>query len=327
MNRTPFVVSGIVLAIGPAATAQAPGAATPRPTAAATTAVVDDRAADRAELATLVATFVRAFEAGDARALAATFTEDATVADDSGTTRGREAIEARFAAYLADNPKARIQVQPESLRLITPDVAVEDGRAVITPAAGSGRRASSKYTVVYVRRDGRWLHSSLRDFDDVEPPPSDRLRDIEWLVGDWVNESQDAVVLSTVKWSDDRNYLLRDFTVQVAGRPAIKGTQRIGWDPSLKQIRSWVFDSEGGFNEGYWSRSGDRWMIKSHGVHHDGKAVSATQTITRLGRDALRWASSDRTRGDDHLPSGDEFTMVRRPPQPLTGTPGSPRGR
>ena len=32
-------------------------------------------------------------------------------------------------------------------------------------------------------------------------------------------------------------------------------TQRIGWDPAAKQIRSWEFDSEGGFGEGTWGET------------------------------------------------------------------------
>ena len=175
---------------------------------------------------------------------------------------------------------------------------------------------NTKYTVVYVKQDGRWLQSSLRDHSAEEPPVPERLKDLEWLVGDWVNESAAAVVHTTCKWSEDRHYLLRDFSVLVAGKPAMKGTQRIGWDPAAKQVRSWVFDSDGGFSEGYWSRLGDQWMIKSHGVHHDGKPVTATMMITRLGPGTLRWSAFDRTRGGELIPEVDEFTMVRRPPMP-----------
>lgn len=30
------------------------------------------------------------------------------------------------------------------------------------------------------------------------------------------------------------------------------GTQRIGWDPLTRRLRTWVFDSSGSFGEGNW---------------------------------------------------------------------------
>ena len=79
----------------------------------------------------------------------------------------------------------------------------------------------------------------------------------------------------------------------------MKGSQRIGWDPSAKRLRSWVFDSEGGFGEGVWSKSGNQWIAKMTGVTSDGKTASSTNVITaRLQgpRDAAV-ARSDRRRG------------------------------
>ena len=96
----------------------------------------------------------------------------------------------------------------------------------------------------------------------------------------------------------------------------MSGSQLIGWDPRLKQIRSWVFDSDGGFSEALWSRDGDRWVIKSIGVVKDGRAASATNILTRVNRDTIRWTSVDRTIGSEVLPDAEEITLVRKPPQP-----------
>jgi uncharacterized protein (TIGR02246 family) len=277
--------------------------------------VPPERAADAQVLGDLVVAFERAFAAGDARTLASMFTEDAQVTDDSGSTIGRPAIEARFQNYFATNPGIKIRLTVDSLRFNGPDVATEEGRAVVTPAAPGAASETTRYSVLYVRQGGRWLQSSVRDFA-VEPAGPDRLKELEWLVGDWVNESSSSVVTTNCRWSDDRHYLLRDFAVTVQGSPVIKGTQRVGWDPAKKQIRSWVFDSDGGFSEGYWSRMGEQWMIKSHGVDHDGKDVSATFSISRLAPGRLLWRTADRTRGGETITGTDEYTMVRRPPQP-----------
>jgi uncharacterized protein (TIGR02246 family) len=280
-----------------------------------TPVVEADRAADARTLGDLVIAFERAFAAGDSRTLASMFTEDAQVADDSGATIGRPAIETRFQNYFAANPGIKIRLTVDSLRFLGPDVANEEGRAVVTPGTPGAASETTRYSVIYLRQGGRWLQSSVRDYA-AETAVPDRLKELEWLVGDWVNESSESVVTTNCRWSDDRHYLLRDFAVTVQGKPVIKGSQRVGWDPAKKQIRSWVFDSDGGFSEGYWSRLGEQWMIKSHGVNHDGKDVSATFTITRLAPGRLHWRTTDRSRGGEAISGSDEYTMVRRPPQP-----------
>ena len=89
---------------------------------------------------------------------------------------------------------------------------------------------------------------------------------------------------------------------------------RLGPDCS-GQFKTWIFDSEGGFGEGYWTRNGDQWVIKAEGVRQDGQPASATNIITRLGKDRASWQSVDRTIGGAAVPGVDEFTIVRKPPE------------
>ena len=92
-------------------------------------------------------------------------------------------------------------------------------------------------------------------------------------------------------------------------------SQRIGWDPLAKRIRSWVFDSEGGYGESVWARNGDAWVIKATGVRSDGTTASATNVLVRTGTDGYVWRSTDRIIGDEVTPSI-EVKAVRKPPQP-----------
>ena len=46
----------------------------------------------------------------------------------------------------------------------------------------------------------------------------------------------------------------------------------IGWDPATEQIRSRVFDSDGGFGQGTWKKKGNRWYIQQSGVLPDGRS-------------------------------------------------------
>ena len=143
--------------------------------------------------------------------------------------------------------------------------------------------------MIYARQGGRWLHARIRDEPEEEVTPHDRLRELEWMLGEWVNESDDEVVYTTCKWSADGNYILRDFDVKIEGRIALRGTQRIGWDGQREQFRMWVFDDSGGFAEGLLTRDDDRWLVKGSGVQSDGaRSVSFTTAITPLEKDRLR---------------------------------------
>ena len=84
------------------------------------------------------------------------------------------------------------------------------------------------------------------------------------MVGEWIDDGGNVVVRSSCRWSDDGNFLLQEFNLQIGEREAQRVTQRIGWDPLAKRIRSWVFDSDGGFGESVWARDGDAWIINGH---------------------------------------------------------------
>jgi uncharacterized protein (TIGR02246 family) len=283
-----------------------------------------NRAADEKAIREAGAAFARAYDAGDVKAIGAMFTEDAEVIDEDGRViQGREPIAALFASDFEANPGETIEINVESIRFLGPDTAVEDGRTKVLPARSRAKviteiasPQSGRYTVLYVREAGRWLQASVREHPDKEVTPHERLEPLAWMVGDWVDEGSDSVVLTAARWSEDGNFLLRDFTIQIRGKPAMKGTQRIGWDPLTRQIKSWVFDSEGGHGEAYWAHDHDRWIVKASGVHPDGRTASATQIYTVVNRDLVRWKSIDRTSGDQLEPEISEFVMVRKPPQP-----------
>ena len=177
---------------------------------------------DEKAIADLVAAFAKAFNAGDAAAAAATYAEDALVVDEHGErTEGRAAIRAQLAASFADSPGSTIAIKVDSLRFLGPDTALEEGRTTITPAGPGGVPEMTRFTVVYIKKNGQWLQSAVRDELAHDLTPHDRLKELEWLVGDWINESQDAVVNTTCKWTDDGNFLVREFTMKTQGQPVL----------------------------------------------------------------------------------------------------------
>jgi hypothetical protein len=145
--------------------------------------------------------------------------------------------------------------------------------------------------------------------------PHEQLRQLEWLIGDRVDESGNAVVKTSTRWSEDKNFLLSDFLIQLPQRGTVRGTQRIGWDGSIGKFRSWVFDAEGGHAEGLWSHVDGRWIVKVTGVRPDGDVGTATNIYAPADPDSFFLSSVDRIVGDAAAPDV-TVKVVRRPPEP-----------
>jgi uncharacterized protein (TIGR02246 family) len=261
--------------------------------------------------------YVKDFNGGDTKALVTRFTEDAEVIEEDGFRyNGRALIEERLAETLAASPGAKMVIEVEDIRLLGPDAAKEVGRTIVTPAKG-GPTTHRRYTALLVKRKGNWLLSSVREEHDPMVTAHDRLQVLAWMVGDWIDEGPDAVVRVNCRWSEDGNFLMRLFTVKHQGKDVMTVTQRIGWDPAAKQVRSWEFDSEGGFGEGKWGGDGDRWVIKHTAIRPEGTTVSATNTMVRARPDLVRWSSTDRYLGHEPMPDEPAYALVRVPNPPL----------
>jgi uncharacterized protein (TIGR02246 family) len=274
-------------------------------------------ASDEEAIRQTVTSYVKAYSAGDAKGVAAHFTADAEFVDDEGhVVQGREAIEKTLADSFAEAPGSKLEAKIESIRFIGPGAAVEDGTATVT-APGGTAPVTSRYTVVHLKSEGKWLIASVRD----QAPAGGRehgekIKALDWLVGEWVDEGPDAVMLFSCRRSDDGNYLLRDFTIKVAGHDAMNGSQRIGWDPQSRRLRTWTFDSEGGFSDGVWHRDGESWVLKSTGVTADGEPSSATSIFTYVNPHTMTWQAIDVVIGGDRIPDTGVVQVVRKPPQP-----------
>ena len=115
------------------------------------------------------------------------------------------------------------------------------------------------------------------------------------------------------KWSEDKNYLICEFRHTSATGSPRKSSQRIGWDPSIRKIRSWLFEADGGFAEGTWTVVDEGLVAKHSSVNPDGVTASATITWTPKGKDRFTIVGTQRIVGDGREPNF-EITVTRRPP-------------
>ncbi len=260
--------------------------------------------------------YEKAFNAGNAQELAALFADKAEVVDEDGDVlQGRPDIEARYVELFKTYPEAKIVVEVTLLRQLGPDVAVEDGFSTIAldPKEPESR---SPYTVVHVKRDGKWLFASVRDYpEETTLTAHDHLVPLEWMVGHWLDESRSGKVETTCAWSDDGNYLLQEYVVKTRRGVELKGTQRIGWDPLRRMIRAWVFDDAGGIAESTWTAVEGGWVVKAEGTMPDGQPISATRFVIPVTADSYRIDSSNQIFGGELLPDS-SVRVVRQPPAP-----------
>ena len=154
------------------------------------------------------------------------------------------------------------------------------------------------------------------DADDLPPVPShyEQLKELEWMIGTWIDQDDQARVETTCQWTRNQNFISRSFTVFVEDKIDMAGMQIIGWDPVAKQIRSWVFDSDGGFADGRWTRKGNHWYVATSGTLPDGRKAASTNIITYVDNNKFKWQSVNRSLDGRPLPNIDEVVIVRAKP-------------
>ncbi len=146
---------------------------------------------------------------------------------------------------------------------------------------------------------------------DSAAPPQTPLAQLQWLVGDWVDQGDGATVRTRCRWAHRRHFLWQSFTVETANEDVLEGVQVIAWDPVRQQIRSWTFDSEGGFGEGTWRHDGDHWNVRAAHTLASGGRASAINVYTPLDENSFRWKSINREIEGELQPNIPEATVVR----------------
>ncbi|HTN04596.1 MAG TPA: nuclear transport factor 2 family protein [Planctomycetaceae bacterium] len=260
-----------------------------------------------------VETYVKAFNDRDATALAAQWSPEAVYENrlTGEEVTGRAAIAEQFTKQFKELPDLKMEINVESIRLLSPNAAVEQGVAKLLSPKAEPEEVS--YTALYVRQSGKWLLDRVTDGDtDSVPSNYGRLKSLEWLIGDWVDQDEQVSIETSCHWAKNQNFLVRSFAVSAGGAIDTSGMQVIGWDPAVKKIRSWTFDSDGGFAEATWTQQDDRWFIRNTGVLSDGRKASMVNVMRKLDDNSFSWQTIERTVGGELLPNINEVEVVRK---------------
>jgi len=325
---------------GPGATGIARPPAAPVGDGTEPAAVAEIRAASRA--------YVEALARGDGATLAAMWTADGDIIDEQGGVHNGRATVAAMQPQADGTEAPQLRIAVTSIRMVTATVAMEDGSVEFQPTGGGPARRG-RFTATWVKEDDGWKLTSVRE-NRFESDAGDggELADLDWMVGEWdvidaapvtaaaPGNAADAATGSapaaprlraTVRWNSTHTFLIRELRLAEAPRgasaerPATPGdgleggglivSQRIGWDPASKLIRSWSFGEDGSHGEGVWNREDDSWFVRTSSVLPDGSTTTAVNVYRFDGDDTCTWQSFPTHAGAD-APAPVTATLVRR---------------
>jgi uncharacterized protein (TIGR02246 family) len=252
---------------------------------------------------TAMQAYEAAFNKGDLDAVMAFWTPDAEfISDDGKAARGRDAIAALTKHAFTEHKGLTVKLVNKSIRFVKPDVALQD--AIVTLSAQDKAADTGPYTAVWTKIDGKWLLASVRDLPEGAPAAGSNysaLKQLEWLVGEWTGEAKDFSASLSIRWDKNQSFLIIEQTIKMIDQN-LSLTQVIGWDASNQQIRSWVFDSRGGFGAAFWTRQGNEWELQVAGVLSDGRTTSSLNRWKYIDDHTADWQSTERQVDSQPMP-------------------------
>jgi uncharacterized protein (TIGR02246 family) len=232
---------------------------------------------DDAAIRKMLAGYAAAYNKGDADVSSLHFAQDCEFTDDTGRVlKGRDAIRKDLEQLFIAAKGLKLDAAVESMRKLATDAYNVRGSATVTRPDGSTTK--SQYVLVVAKRDNNWVIADARELSSDDTTSANPLSGLSWMVGDWSDATDDLEVTAHCSWSPNQHFLVRTHTVISNGDLELQGTEVIVYDPIQKQIRSFMFDSDGTVTESTWTGDGKTWTVKSKGFLADGKKASATHT-------------------------------------------------
>ena len=258
-----------------------------------------------------------AYKRNDAKAFAMIFTVEGEYIDANQIVfHGRKAITDEFTTFFSDTPGSSMKIDVISIRSIARNLMSADCTTHFK-ASETAPSIPGRCRIVLSREADVWQIASLQEWDNggEESSHHTHVSQLEWMIGEWIGEGRNSHVHFHCRWDESGNYLIRDFTIEVAGARPLSGTQRIGYDPMTHRLKMWVFDSAGGFSEGYFNRDGEKWILKTSGVTSEGFLASATNTLTRVDEHRMTAETTEHFISGERIQETETLTIVRKPPR------------
>ncbi len=262
-----------------------------------------DPAADEKAIKSRMEEFQAAFNHQDAKKLSSLWSSNAIYSNPATgeVAEGREAIAKLFKEKFEYGKEKQIEFVHKNVKF-SPDEAIEQGLMKVTIAGKPAKQVAFQMT--FIKEKGKWLIDQVNQIE-VQPAPSnfEHLSALAWFTGEWKNGDPNVEVAFIGEWDQYKNFLTQHFAMKVYGQDDLKGKQIIAWDPIEKKIRSWVFDSDGGFGEGTWTKVDKSWYASMKYKLSDGRTATATNVYTPIDDHTYTFASVEREVAGQILPN------------------------
>lgn len=257
-------------------------------------------------------TITQALNQGNIDSIASLLTDDAEMSRPliGDVLQGKEAI-LKFLKERSQERKERnlqFSFKPESVEFPDADTAVVEGISEVGNSQGLFLRQARR--VELVKENGKWLISSIDDVE-VAPAPPSHLKELEWLIGNWKDQTEGVTLTSNISLGKFQNFIIDKFNMTLYKAEVIEGVQIIGWNPAEKRIQSWIFDSDGGHGTGFWTNRGNSWEVALNYVLGDGRRGSETLIYTKVDASQHRFESRNRKINGESVPDLEPVTMAK----------------
>lgn len=269
------------------------------------------------QLAGVAERFVAAYNEKNLGNILALYTTDAEMIDeiDGLSASGIDAIQSIFESSFSKYPDRRIALEVIDVRQVADNVVIEEGITRFSGEVPNEEGDAVAYSAVLVKHPERgWLIASSREIA-AKSTYVDPLEGLYPLEGDWILQGDQMQMELSLALSSSGRFLVGNAYTSTPDAGTMETEIRIGFDPSMNQVRWWTFDDLGGFGQGPWQAIENGWLVRSSGVTADGEVTAAIQRLTFEGSDTILWESTDRFLNGVAQPDL-QLRLVRRPPAP-----------
>ncbi len=255
--------------------------------------------------------YEKAFAAGDAAKISAMWSDKGTYIDTDGWEySGRKAIEDRYKEFFARPKKGNISLTVQSVQPIGGSAAIEKGLATFKDSQGN-ELSSCTYTVVHVLNNGRWEIASATDHGEVDAQDKVSIKDLSWMLGTWTAKGENGQATVSTRLANGDHFLITRFILKDDQGKGREEMQITGFDPTQNALVSWIFDSNGGFGQARWYKSGKGWESRMTRVTHGGQRLAAVNYWDPSDPNSFCWQSTKRVFEGMALPDSEKITVTR----------------
>lgn len=267
---------------------------------------------DEKAILNIVQAFQEAYNQQDAAKLSAFWAPKAIYFNPvtAESAEGREAIEKLFRDKFAERKKRHLEMTVTSIQFPNENEAYENGVMKLTVSDQPTQQIA--YELEYIKENGKWLVNAIKEIKLQEAPTKqEELKDLAWLIGKWEDSDENVQILFDNQWDKFKNFITQHFKMKIYEQDDIEGKQIIAWDPVKNTVRSWVFDSDGGFGEGTWKKVDKSWYATMKFTLTDGRIASSENIYTPVDDHSYTFASVEREVDGEILPDMNPVTVEK----------------